>query len=385
MTYKKVTSVDEIVDGGVYLIVCASGRKTMGTIASNYKGNGIDITIHNATDLCRASNDADIIIEKRENGYALRNAKGYIGYNSGTNFVKEAEIPSTNKYLWTISFAESGYANIRNVGDNSRYIKYYTSNSYFGPYLSSSSGTQLVSLYKKIPNVSVPSSTLALRAMAGDGTYYATFSNMDNDVIFADGVKVYTVTVNNSRMAFRELDKTEYAADADLTSESRAAEGYYVPKGNGVLISSDGDQASYYLPAREVADAAIDAGNMLEAAAVDGMFAAEDGYKYYKLAYDSYTAQADLGFYYGADYGGAFTVRRGIAYLAVPDEALAVSSEAAPARFVFGGEDHTTAIRDIGAAALTAQPVIYNLAGQRMMETGRRGIYIVNGKKVIMK
>lgn len=124
---------------------------------------------------------------------------------------------------------------------------------------------------------------------------------------------------------------------------------------------------------------ALDADNMLRGVDGDGPFETEEGYRYYKLAYDDYDKKTDLGFYYGAPDGGPFEMRMGLAYLAVPESAMSQTSEAAPAHFVFGGDGDVTAIRDIEAEGNAKEPVIYNMAGQRVEAIRQPGIYFVNG------
>ena len=96
-------------------------------------------------------------------------------------------------------------------------------------------------------------------------------------------------------------------------------------------------------------------------------------YTFYKLAYDDYVAKTGLGFYWGEDNGGVFNVKAGTAYLAVPN---AVSVKG----FLLDGTP--TAIEGVEAENNT--DVIYNLSGQRVQKA-QRGLYIVNGKKLMVK
>ena len=43
------------------------------------------------------------------------------------------------------------------------------------------------------------------------------------------------------------------------------------------------------------------------------MLPSDSDHKYYKLAYDDYENKTGLGFYYGADGGAAFVVKKGLA------------------------------------------------------------------------
>lgn len=376
--YTKVTSTDEITENDTYIIVSESGKKAMGAI-SNSHGTGIDADTNAKVHLASTTSDADMKFEmQQDSSYAIKHSAGYIGYGkNSTNFAAQSEtLPDDKKFLWTISFSEAGDASIQNVGSN-RYIMYNNDKSYdFRPYEDYSGN--VVQLYRKIITVSASSESIALAAKGDNGAYYSTFSDSEHDVVFADDVTVYTVSVSGSKMSQDEIGKATYIEEGAITSNSTTAEGYYVPKNTGVLIcSADTTRASYRLPAQELDGAAADMGNMLRAA---GMPMDDTDYKYYKLAYDDYSAKTGLGFYWGADNGGAFTVKDGLAYLAIPQ-----TSEAAPARFVFTADDDVTGIKDTDATANTQQPVIYSITGQRVENVGRRGIYIVNGRKVVME
>ena len=219
------------------------------------------------------------------------------------------------------------------------------------------------------------------RAVGNDGMFYATFSSTEN-VVFPDDIEVKTVTVSNSKMTLKDVEKSWYVKDGDYSTLSY---GYYVPKGSGVLLRSTQETVPYYSVTDENSGKALDADNMMRGVDGDGLFEAEEGYRYYKLAYDDYEKKTDLGFYYGAPDGGAFAVRAGLAYLAVPESAMSQTSEAAPTHFIFGGDGDVTTIRDVEAEKSAKEPVIYNTAGQRVKTVGQPGVYIVNGRKVVVK
>lgn len=219
------------------------------------------------------------------------------------------------------------------------------------------------------------SATLNFVAQNADG-YYATFSS-DKDVVFTSDVIVYAANVNGTAVKLNALASDLYEVTDATAGESGLLDGgYYVPANTGVLVYSMDETTTYYFPA-ETAEVQLPA-NMLEAATADGVFEGKDGYCYYKLAYNDYTSKTDLGFYYGAADGAPFAVKKGLAYLAVP-----TTSGAAPARFVLGGD--TDAISSVNSDVENAETVIYTIAGQRVGTATKPGLYIVNGKKLIVK
>ncbi len=110
------------------------------------------------------------------------------------------------------------------------------------------------------------------------------------------------------------------------------------------------------------------------------IFTADADHLYYKLAYDDFNARTDLGFYWGAADGGAFFVPKGSAYLAVPKSAAASVKS-------FRLEDATTGITAPIAAEGQTVKTVYTIDGRRVQNADHltKGLYIVNGKKVMIK
>lgn len=205
--------------------------------------------------------------------------------------------------------------------------------------------------------------TLTFKASNKEGNW-ATFSN-DDVTFFNDDVIVNTVVVENNSLVSLALDKTT------ANIGGKEVTGYYVPAKTGVLINSIDETVTYYVVKNKEVEPVDGGFNMLKPASEK----MTEGFKYYKLAYDNYTEKTGLGFYWGAAEGGAFTVKPGLAYLAVP-QAQAANVKG----FSFDGTQ--TGIN--GVEATTAKGAIYNLNGQRV-EKAQRGIYIQNGKKFIVK
>ena len=223
------------------------------------------------------------------------------------------------------------------------------------------------------------SATVNFVAHAG-ADYYATFSNA-NVVFMPNDVTISTVAVeNNSIVLCNSTDTEGYLGKVETVNiKGTDVAGYYIPANTGVLLNSQrGGEVTYYtVENKEVAAYSADLDNMLMPSVVGGEFTAEPGKVYYKLAYNNYTAQTGLGFYWGAIDGGAFYVKAGTAYLAVP------KAKAAGAKgFTLNGE--ATGIEGVNANVVNAK-AIYNLNGLRVASMAKPGLYIVNGKKVVRK
>ncbi len=221
------------------------------------------------------------------------------------------------------------------------------------------------------------SGTLDFKAV-DDEIYYATFSS-DKDVVFnKKDVYVAGVSVSNGKISLNDLTENICVVTDATAGEDKdgAVDGYYVPANTGVLVYGFVRSTAYYFP--KSAETATLPANQLKPAPVNGgIFTAKDGYKYYKLAYDDFEAKTGLGFYWGADNAGAFSVKAGTAYLAVP------TSDANNAKgFTFDGG--TTGINEVTTNDSKVKN-IYNLNGQRVENMSHAGLYIVNGKKVVIR
>lgn len=205
-----------------------------------------------------------------------------------------------------------------------------------------------------------------------DESYYATFSSDKVTFFPIDQAMPYAITVANGKITDKSNMFEPKEASAGRIS------GYYIPANTGIMLYSTASNVNYYTVENYTVDALAEGANMLMPAPVaGGKFTADAGKVYYKLAYGDWTNKTQLGFYWGADNGGAFYVKAGTAYLAVP-KAKAASAKG----FTLNGE--ATGIEGVNANVENAK-AIYNLNGQRVASMAKPGLYIVNGKKVVRK
>lgn len=370
--YKKVTSQEEIVDGGEYLVVCEDYNVAMSDYnSSTHFMDQYGIIIDKTNNTIITSKDLAVTLVKRSSGYGIRyDATNYIAWKTGqskdTDFYKSSSSVSTDgNTQWTISVLPDGNVELRNVTENSRYIK-YNGKTDFRAYTSSRGYS--VQLYKK---VTVPSS-LTLRAKGDDSNYYATFSSTE-DVVFDNDVTVSTVSVANGALQVKPLEKGTYSVSS--LDRMQVEDGYYVPANTGVLLTTPVTSTTCYAPLAKQ-NVTVDDTNLLVAVSEDGVLKGEDGYKYYKLAYDNSTNRTGLGFFWGAANGAPFKVVAGLAYLAVPD-AVAAS--------VKSGLQFPDPAGVVVVKASETDGKIYTLSGQQIDKIKGRGVYIINGKKVVRR
>ncbi|MDE5947702.1 MAG: hypothetical protein K2G86_02785 [Prevotella sp.] len=300
----------------------------------------------------------------------------YNGSSKSRNFYIDSKEANQNGDLGTIGVNGSEKKVDKEITFDGKFNQFYihSSEALSFLYIKVTYGSKTFTGYTTTVSDAPTSATLNFVAQNAEG-YYATFSS-DKDVVFTSDVIVYAANVNGTAVKLNALEKDPHEVTDATAGESGLLEGYYVPANTGVLVYSMDETTTYYFPA-ETAEVQLPA-NMLEAATADGVFEGKDGYCYYKLAYNDYTSKTDLGFYYGAADGAPFAVKKGLAYLAVP-----TTSGAAPARFVLGGD--TDAISSVNSDVEKAATVIYTIAGQRVDTAAKPGLYIVNGKKLIVK
>lgn len=206
--------------------------------------------------------------------------------------------------------------------------------------------------------------TLAEACTDGKGMYYGTYSNSKPFVVPGD-IIVSEISVIDNKLVVENYET-----------------GAIVPANTGVMVSSN-TAGNHDVELSEAAGTSVLGNdNMLRPTGdgidADGMVAANDANcKYYRLTMHNKTT---LGFFYGAADGAAFNVDANKAYLAVPAETAAKVSS-----FVIGGGS-TTAIDGIEAGnGANASRKVYNLQGQRVSGTLPKGLYIIDGRKVIVK
>lgn len=374
----KKLSTSEVKEEGVYAIITSRGYAFSGVIKdgkgyyckTQFSFNTSGIATSAPEDVC------ELTLKKNGNGFSMFNANYGFLYAKSSSRGNLAWHDTETSY-W--SYTKSNWV----YNDCGAYLRYsgnfanecfntYSNNTdseiYFAQKISSASYTTTIA--------SAPTYTakeILLKAEASNA-YWATFSYSE-PTFFPEAVAVNAITVADGRII---ADADVFESSTDVAIGDGTLSGVYVPANTGVLIKSSESNITCYVVANKSVSAIDESRNMLKPAPTNGgVFTSAAGKIYYKLAYDDFFAKKDLGFYYGADAGGAFFVKSETAYLAVP----IAKAEGAKA-FVL--DDETTAINGISTRNDQAETV-YNLNGQRVASMAKSGLYIVNGKKVVRK
>lgn len=195
---------------------------------------------------------------------------------------------------------------------------------------------------------------------AGYGTYYNSKA-----YTMPKGVKGYTITGNEG---------------TSLVMNEAYAAGDVVPAKTALVVEGAADK--YYTLVAEstelaLADNKLHGSDEAETTYVDGT-----DVKYYKLSYNN--EGNNLGFYWSSENGAAFTNGAHKAYLAIEGESLLSQSRG----FSLADLTHgvTTGINTTVNPA-TQSTIIYDLNGRRVnsLSGAAKGVYIVNGQKVLVK
>lgn len=377
-TWKKLKA-SEVKEEGVYALITSGGFAFSGIIKdgksyfckTQFSFNNSNIAASAPEDVC------ELTLKKSGDGFSMYNANyGYLyaKKNAVDNLAWQASEPSY-WYCYNAGWCYKAYAAYLR-GYNVTSVKGYFNTSYnksngevyFAQKISSASYTTTLGAAP-----TYTAKAISLKAETADA-HWATFSYSE-PTFFPEAVAVNAITVAEGTIT---TNNDVFEHSSAVTIGEATLSGVYVPANTGVLIKSADADATCYVVANKTVAALQESQNMLKPALVGGgVFSPAADYTYYKLAYNDFSSRTGLGFYYGADAGGAFYVKAETAYLAVPT-AIAEGAKA----FVLDGE--TTAINGISTRNNHAEAV-YNLNGQRMASMAKPGLYIVNGKKVVRK
>lgn len=353
--YQKVTATSEVTDGD-YLIVCeGQGYAFDGSLETL---DAVDNVIENLT----INNGIIESSDKLNNGTFTYNATDktlksksgyYIGQTSNANGLSSN---TSTTYENAITITENG-ANVVSGGAYLRYNKASNQNRFRYFKSSTYDSQEPIQLYKKVstPAIYTFGETVSVSVTSAG---YATYcSDKALDFSHATGLKAYIVTSDGST--------TDYTEVTDA------------PANTGLLLKAAANDYEAYVVGTSTTD--VTANKLVGVTSDTGIYATTDG----KTNFVLFNGTQGVGFYKVKSYNDGnpdFTVKANSAYLSV-----ALVSNARESSF-FGlpeDESETTGITMVQGERATTQGY-YNLNGQRVSQPNR-GLYIVNGKKIVIK
>ena len=338
-SYVKVTSTAELTDGQ-YLIVYETGNVALnGNLASIDNNNNTVTVTWDGTSIKSSDN-----IEKAAFTYNAteKSFKSYRGLylKGGSSKLYASETAEEH----TISFDSDGNASLYN---SESYLRF---NANAGAmrfrYYSSSTNQQAIQLYKFVAGDPVDDIDIYV-SEAGMATYA---SNFDLDFTEADNLEAYIATESEGNVVLTKTD--------------------VIPAGSGMLLrATDGGGKSYKVSTATATDEQKSAvSSNIFKRGTGAAVASEAGGKH---NYILNVVNNELGFYAANNQ----TVATNRAYL---------QTSVAAARIGLVFDDESTGI---SATLMNSERVngeVYNLSGQRVAQPSK-GLYIVNGKKVVVK
>lgn len=371
-TYKLVDD-GEIVDGGVYLLAntCeygSSNAKKQQSIAmgealtNNRKAVVVTISDDNKITLSTVNQSGapyEVIAVKTADGFKFKLSNGSFlanrrtkksnkGYN---NYLKEADADAEGVVFSVVFKSSDKTFKLSNTYNNIESSLQLNVNAGNNQLVSCYGNTQTdPQLYRKVTSTSITD--------AGYSTYYG-----DDAFFMPTGVTGSVVVKDGEGIALKES----------------YTKGALVPAKTALVLKATKGNYDFYLGS---SDEVAPTDNLLHGTTTDALTNAGEGsYKYYKLSYDD--NDENLGFYWSEENGAAFTNKAGKAYLALP---VAEGQSMAKGYSLFDlANGTTTGIQQ--ATIATAVAPIYDINGRRVstLNGAAKGVYIVGGKKVMVK
>lgn len=391
--YKKITSVEELIENQSYLIVCETASAAFGEITnfstgtnSNYKGKKEDVTIVNGQiNLSKATGTPiKFVLETSGSNYKLKNpSTGLYLYTPSGTAIEETSDGSE----MTISFDDDG--TVRIVGISDRYIFYNTSSNYFGNYSSNNintSGYAKAQLYKQV--------YAKVFSDAEDLTEYLPASDLADQTITLNrkvfkGWNTFCVPFALTQEQLEEAYGSGAVAKylSGVTTDPEGATLHFTPETDGgieankaylLYLTADVTEAKTFSdvtlqPAGECTTTVSTAGGDYTFQGILAPTALETNDRQYFLN--------SAGTYFVLPSNSTSAMKATRAYIIVPDAPGSAQSR----QYSFDFNGTTTGIDNVNISGLEDGGAWYTISGIRVNRPAAKGVYIHNGRKVIVK
>ncbi|MDD6538761.1 MAG: chitobiase/beta-hexosaminidase C-terminal domain-containing protein [Bacteroidales bacterium] len=390
--YQRISSAAELTANETYLIVCESKSKAFGKINSSNKGTPQTVKITgNKIDLSAdgTGTPTEFILEKsNESGYLLKNPTtgNYIVLVDDTNVTETKPGTALN-----ISFETDGSAKIYKSGTTRQILYRASSYNVFGNYGNSNvstSGYNKVYLYKKHVisdftfsdtedlTASLPkTSPLADQTITLDRKVYSGWNTF---------CVPFALTQTQLEEAYGSGAVAKYLSN--VTTDGAAATLHFTPEEGGGI---EANKAYLLYLTTDVTKAKTFSGVTLQPAGdCTTTVNTDNGYYTFQGILAPTTLATNDTQYFLNSTGTAFVLPRADsnpmkatrAYIIVPTPAG--SAQGRQYNFDFNGT--TTAIDDVTVSGME-DGTWYTISGIRVNRPAAKGVYIHNGRKVIVK
>ena len=340
--YVKVTDVSDLENGDAILIVNETKNVAMSTTQNSNNRGQEDVTISSSTISLPSADVQKLVLVKttaeiesvETDVFYFYTGSGYLyaSSSSGNQLKTEATLDNNNNARATITITD-GNATVTFTGNNSRNLLQYNSSSkIFSCY---GSAQQNVQIYKEVAHneTFAPGKTYTTLTSA----YALDFTSVSSDL------KAYIATeIADSKVQMTQVNK--------------------VPAGTGLVLKATTPGSAVNVPVFDGTGADDVSANKMEGSATETTAVAANAGYILKEGIFQPSSGGDLP--------------AGKAYLNI-----AVSAGAPTLTLDFGD---ATGVNEVRGQKEGVRGEVYNLNGQRVAQP-TKGLYIVNGKKVVIK
>ena len=337
--YEKITDVSDLENGDAILIVNEENEVAMSTTQNSNNRGEENVTISSGIISLPSADVQKLVLVKttaeiesvETDVFYFYTGSGYLYASSGSsNQLKTEDTPDNNNNARATISISSGNATITFTGNNTHnLIQYNSSSTIFSCYGSASQGA--VQIYREV-------------------AHNETFSP----------AKTYTTLTSAYALDFTGSDLRAYIATEIAENKVQMIQVNKVPAGTGLVLKATTPGSAVNVPVFDGTGADNVAANKMAGSATETTaIAANAGY----ILSDGVFQPASAG-----------TLAAGKAYLAIAAGARALEMSF--------DEGEVTAIETVKSEK--ANNEYFNLAGQRVANP-TKGLYIVNGRKVVVK
>lgn len=347
-----VTSDADIAVGDQVVIVASGYNYALSTTQNNNNRGQVAIT-KNGDNVTLEEGVQILTLEEgtTSGSFAFNTGSGYLyAASSGSNHLKTQTTNNANG-SWSIVIAADGVATVKAKGSNARNMLQYNQTSSLFSCYASDKPQKPISLYK-VNLATVEDYDLNVSS-AGWATLYLGYNT-----VIPEDVTCYVISEVTA----------ESATLTDVTGLLPANTGRLLPANTGVIVKAK--EGTYTF---EVTDESATVEKKLLEGTTQNQYI--DGEAYVLGMVDGV-----VGLYKAEMAGGVFLNNANKAYL--PVSALTASAQGAKA-LKFRFDDQTTGIN--GVATGKKPEVIFDLYGRKVNNATAPGLYIINGKKVMVK
>jgi hypothetical protein len=337
--YVKVTDVSALENGDAVLIVCENDNVAMSTEQKTNNRGEEAVTINSNIIDSPSSDVQKLVLMKIGNYFYFYTGTGFLyAASNSNNYLKTEATPDANNNAKAEITFTNGNAKILFQGDNSRkWLKHNSTNSLFSCYGTGDTNQDIVQIYKEV-NRTITVSSAGLATFACNTAL--DFTNVEN-------LEAYIAKEEAGAIKLHKVNK--------------------VPAATGVLLRAKNDATNFDVPVATTADDVT--GNLFQRGTGAAVASQDGGYYNYVLGKHN----GVVGFYKA----GGMTVAKDKAY---------IQTTISSAHIFIDLEDMgVTGVNEITNTNLTNNTNdIFDLQGRKVAQP-TKGLYIVNGKKVIVK